>query len=80
MKKLAQPQQLARSISVPVTQCWLLASLLLLPWWLPTPCDFMNSRIGPLYKVITIAPATVIPVPTIFATSCLFFTFTLSNL
>lgn len=79
MKKPAQPQQLARSINVPVSRCWLPDSLLVAPRW-AAPCDLIKSMIGPLYKVITMAPVTVITVPTTLAALCSFLKLTVSNL
>lgn len=78
MKKLAQPPQLAKSIKGPATQCWLVESVVLVPWLCAWPR--MISTMGPLYSVITMAPPTVITVPTTFARLCSFLTFTLSNL
>lgn len=79
MKKADQPMQLASSISVPVTQCVSEESVVVPWWWLPPP-DLIKSISGPLYKVITIAPETVITVPITLARLCNFFTFTVSNL
>ena len=63
---------------VPVIQC-LSADSLVVPWCVAPP-DLMKSIIGPLYKVMTIAPITVIAVPMIFARLRIFFTLTFSNL
>ena len=78
MKKLAQPPQLAMSMRVPRTQWWAPDSSVELLWALPPL--WKMSRMGPLQRVITIAPETVIAVPTTFAMLCNFFMFTVSNL
>jgi hypothetical protein len=63
---------------VPVTKCWSANSALLL-WWLGDR-PLMKLTMGPLYTVITIAPITVITVPTTLAALWNFLKFTVSNL
>lgn len=78
MKKPDQPTMLPRSMRVPRTQCWSADSVLWWAAWRPWPWNM--STIGPLYRVITIAPPIVTNVPTTFAMLRIFFKFTLSSL
>lgn len=79
MKKPDQPMMLPRSMRVPRTQCWSADSLLL--WWAACrPAPWKISTIGPLYRVITMAPPIVTTVPATFAMLRIFLKFTLSSL
>jgi len=83
MKKPAQLAQLDMSMTVPTTQCWSEGSVVLLLellWWLMAPPPFMIWKAGPLYRVITIAPETVMTVPMTLARLWNFLKFTFSSL
>ena len=79
MKKPDQPNIQDISVIMPVTQCCCSDEALVELWW-PPPCVNRILIIGPLYKVITIAPLTVIAVPITFARLCIFLRLTVSNL
>lgn len=79
MKKAAHVEILPIMAMVPRTQCWPVG-VLLEPPWKELCAAFTISMAGPLYKVMIIAPPTVITVPTTFATLWTFLKFTVSSL